>query len=255
MKIISLNVSNNQRQRVKRRHHLSFHPSSRTGCKTQRGHLQSQENHRRKSSDHLFSRWRFLSPRGSIQTGTWNQAAANKALPMISARCHINHFSVSLIVRDYRRFTFNLAVWITMETRGWENSEISVVNQTEPNQQQTERENKKTLLHEKEGEIEEREDFSLFSVTMCKTCWFCWCSDHVYWDWHHLTPCLYVRGTTSPDQRGAAVCGGTEHKENTGLHVAFGFLELVWIKVRANKFVVKRTSPTIDATKFVFSLL
>lgn len=58
-----------------------------------------------------------------------------RALSLMSAHCHINHFSISLIPCDYRHFTFNLAIWITMETRERENSEISVVNQTEPNKQ------------------------------------------------------------------------------------------------------------------------
>lgn len=52
---------------------------------------------------------------------------------VVSLICLINHFSISPILCDYGHITFNLAIWITMETGERENREIGVVNQISGN--------------------------------------------------------------------------------------------------------------------------
>lgn len=52
---------------------------------------------------------------------------------VVSWFCHINHFSISPVPRDYAHFTLHSPNLGTMETGGRQSPEIRVVNQTEPN--------------------------------------------------------------------------------------------------------------------------
>lgn len=58
---------------------------------------------------------------------------AIQTLSLISANCHIHHFSISLIPADYSHFTLNLPNLGAMETRGGENWGNRIVNQTKLN--------------------------------------------------------------------------------------------------------------------------
>lgn len=76
---------------------------------------------------------------------------------VVSWFCHINHFSISPVPRDYAHFTLHSPNLGTMETGGRQSPEIRVVNQTEPNK-------RRMSFLSSRGEVFEREEERVHTI-------------------------------------------------------------------------------------------